>query len=128
MAKEYQTLTFADTSVGRKEMGEQIDQLANAGWEMKSKEVTQQGWDAGKTACLGLIFLPLALLGKKENVIQVIMEREKVDEKPSEKDNKSAERAKEVAPESGWSIGKKGIRRVRKGVIADYDKQNEPTD
>lgn len=96
MAKEYQTLTFADTAVGRREMGEQIDQLANTGWEMKSKEVTQQGWDFGKTACLGCIFFPLALLGKKENVIQVIMEREKVDEKPSEKDSKSAERVEKI--------------------------------
>lgn len=77
MAKEYKTLTFVDTAAGRKEMGEQIDQLANEGWELKGKEVTQQGWDTGKTACLGCLFLPLALLGKKDNVIQVIMERVK---------------------------------------------------
>ena len=74
--KEYRTLTFKDTEQGRREMGEQIDKLANDGWELKSKEVTQQGWDFGKTCCLGAIFLPLALLGKKENVVQVIMERE----------------------------------------------------
>jgi len=57
-------------------MGQEMDKLANTGWEVKSKEVTQQGWDFGKTCCLGALFLPLALLGKKENVIQVIMERE----------------------------------------------------
>ena len=77
MAKEYKTLTFEDTLEGRQEMAKKIDLLANQGWELKSKEVTQQGWDFGKTCCLGVLFLPLALLGKKSNVIQIIMEREK---------------------------------------------------
>lgn len=99
MAKEYKTLTFKDTAMGRKEMGEQIDQLANAGWEMKSKEVTQQGWDFGKTACLGCIFFPLALLGKKENVIQVIMEREKVNEPTPNKEGGESKEVKEENPD-----------------------------
>ena len=77
MVKEYKTLTFEDNVQGRREMAQEIDLLANQGWEVKSKEVTQQGWDFGKTCCLGFLFLPLALLGKKSNVIQVIMEREK---------------------------------------------------
>ena len=77
MAKEYKTLTFEDTVQGRREMAQEIDLLANQGWEIKSKEVTQQNWAFGKTCCLGALFLPLALLGKKPNVIQVIMEREK---------------------------------------------------
>lgn len=77
MGKEYKTLTFEDTAKGRAEMGRQIDNLANAGWEIKSKDVTEQGWDFGKTACLGCLFLPLALLGKKPNVIQVVMERDR---------------------------------------------------
>lgn len=76
MVKKYKTFTFEDTEKGRREMGQQIDLLANKGWEIKSKEVTQQGWDTGKTCCLGGLFLPLALLGKKANVIQVIMERD----------------------------------------------------
>ncbi len=80
MAKEYKTLTFEDSEKGRREMAIEIDRLANEGWEVKSKEVAQQGWGFSKTCCLGVIFLPLALLGKKDNVIQVIMEREK--EKP----------------------------------------------
>jgi hypothetical protein len=77
MAKEYKTLVFEDTADGRRNMGVEIDKLAGDGWEIKSKEVSQQGWDAGKTCCLGALFLPLALLGKKHNVITVIMEREK---------------------------------------------------
>jgi hypothetical protein len=78
MSKEYKTLTFKDDLEGRTQMGTTIDSLANEGWEVKSKEVTPQGWAFGKTCCLGVIFLPLALLGKKNNVIQVIMEREKI--------------------------------------------------
>ncbi len=78
MAKEYKTLVFEDTVVGRKRMAGEIDKWANEGWEVKSKEVSDQGWDAGKTCCLGALFLPLALLGKKEKIITLIMEREKV--------------------------------------------------
>lgn len=81
MAKEYKTIVFEDSHQGRQEMAKEIDLLANDGWELKSKEVTQQGWDFGKTCCLGFLFFPLALLGKKSNVIQVIMEREKYFEK-----------------------------------------------
>lgn len=77
MAKEYKTLIFEDTVKGRREMAKEIDLLSNEGWELKSKEVSQQGWDFGKTCCLGVIFLPLALLGKKSNIIQVVMERKR---------------------------------------------------
>ena len=77
MAKEYKTLTFEDSFQGRQEMAQEIDLLANQGWKVKSKEVTQQGWEFGKTCCLGALFLPLALLGKESNVIQIIMERDK---------------------------------------------------
>ncbi len=77
MTREYKTLTFEDSLQGRQEMAQEIDLLANQGWKVKSKEVTQQGWEFGKTCCLGALFLPLALLGKKLNVIQVIMERDK---------------------------------------------------
>jgi hypothetical protein len=77
MAKEYKTLVFHDTETGRRKMASDIDALANDGWEIVSKEVSQQGWSAGKTCLLGCLFLPLALLGKKDAVITVIMCREK---------------------------------------------------
>jgi len=77
MAKEYKTLVFKDDLQGRKQMAERIDAMSTEGWEIKSKEVTQQGWAAGSTCCLGCVFLPLALLGKKKNIITVIMERDK---------------------------------------------------
>lgn len=76
MAKEYKTLTFDDTDYGRKEMDETINFYTRYGWEIKSKETIQQGWSFRKTCCFGVIFLPLALLGKKNNVIQVFLERE----------------------------------------------------
>ena len=79
MAKEYKTLTFEDTLQGRTDMAKQIDFLSNQGWELKSKKISQQGWDASKTACLGCLFFPLALLGKKNNIITVIMERPAVE-------------------------------------------------
>jgi len=94
MAKEYKTLTFEDTLQGRQEMAQEIDLLSNQGWEVKSKEVTQQGWDFGKTCCLGCLFLPLALLGKKSNVIQVIMEREKQDSLEKQSLTKEKEKGK----------------------------------
>jgi hypothetical protein len=78
MAKEYKTLVFKDDNHGRKQMAERIAAMSSEGWEIKSKDVSQQGWDAGGTCCLGCIFLPLALLGKKKNIITVIMEREQV--------------------------------------------------
>lgn len=77
MAKDYKTLVFSDTISGRKETTAEIDRLAEDGWEVKSKEVTSQGWSAGKTCLLGCLFLPLALLGKKDNIITVSMERER---------------------------------------------------
>ena len=77
MAKEYKTLVFSDNLEGRTKMAEDIDALANDGWELKNKEVSDQGWSGGKTFILGAVFLPLALLGKKDKVITLIMEREK---------------------------------------------------
>ena len=60
-------------------MAEDIETLGNEGWEIHSKEVVQQGFSFGKTCCLGCIFLPLALLGKKDNTIHVIFQREKIE-------------------------------------------------
>lgn len=79
MAKEYKTFNFYDTTQGRKKMADKIEELSKEGWELKSKEVVQQGWSAGSTCCLGCIFLPLALLGKKDSIITIIMERELVE-------------------------------------------------
>lgn len=81
MAKEYRTFVYKDNDAGHSEMAADIESFSNEGWEIKSKEVVQQGFSFGKTCCLGCIFLPLALLGKKDNSIQIIFEREKPEEK-----------------------------------------------
>lgn len=76
MAKQYKTLQFEDTPKGRLDMAQDLQMHASEGWELKSKEVSSQGWDAGKTCLLGCLFLPLALLGKKKSIITIILERE----------------------------------------------------
>lgn len=79
MAKEYKTHIYKDNEVGHREMAADIERLGNEGWEIQSKEVVQQGFSFGKTCCLGCIFLPLALLGKKDNTIHVIFQRDKIE-------------------------------------------------
>lgn len=73
---EYKTLEFEDNAQQRTGMESQLNILAKDGWRVKSKETIQRGWDPGKTCCLGCLFFPLALLGKKSNYITVILERE----------------------------------------------------
>ena len=76
MAVEYKTCTFTDSTSGRSAMDKTIKEMAQSGWKIHSKETSQQGYKGGKTCCLGCLFLPLALLGKKKGVITVIFERE----------------------------------------------------
>lgn len=80
MAKEYKTLIYKDNDTGRTEMAGDIERFGNEGWEIQSKEVVSQGFSFGKTCCLGCIFLSLALLGRKENSIQLILQRDRKEE------------------------------------------------
>ena len=45
------------------------------GYRVVSVQTVDRGWSLIKTGCLGLIFLPLALLGKKKPVIQVTFQK-----------------------------------------------------
>lgn len=45
------------------------------GYRVVTVQSVDRGWSLVKTGCLGLIFLPLALLGKKKPVIQVIYQK-----------------------------------------------------
>jgi len=72
---EYKTLHFTDDSKGKREADIAIAKYAKEGWKLKSRETNQQGYAAGKTCCLGVLFLPLALLGKKKNEITITLER-----------------------------------------------------
>jgi len=42
-----------------------IARMQQQGWEVVSTETTNEGYSCLKTAVLGCLFLPLALLGKK---------------------------------------------------------------
>lgn len=46
------------------DMKKGIEIMQSVGWRVDNTEVIEGGYKAGKTCCLGLIFLPLALLGK----------------------------------------------------------------
>ena len=56
-------------------MSNGIKNLERQGWRVTSTTELKQGWDAGTTCCLGFLFLPLALLGKKDSHFQVTFEK-----------------------------------------------------
>ncbi len=52
-----------------------IARFERKGYRVLAVQSIDRGWSLIKTGCLGLIFLPLALLGKKKPVIQVTYQR-----------------------------------------------------
>lgn len=60
--KIYNSQTAANRAIARNE---------RRGYRVVSVQSVDRGWSLLKTGCLGMIFLPLALLGKKKPVIQV---------------------------------------------------------
>lgn len=48
-----------------RDMRRGIDRMQKQGWEVVDTEAVDEGWGCFKTAFLGCLFLPLALLGKK---------------------------------------------------------------
>lgn len=48
-----------------KAMQRGMAKMQRQGWEVLNTEATDEGYGCFKTGCLGLLFLPLALLGKK---------------------------------------------------------------
>lgn len=55
---------------------QRVKDLMARGWTIKTTHSQGQGYDPGKTCCLGLLFLPLALLGRKKDVIEYVLEKE----------------------------------------------------
>lgn len=53
-----------------------IKALLNDGWKITTTHSQSQGYDGGKTCCLGCLFLPLALLGKKKDAIEYVLEKD----------------------------------------------------
>lgn len=56
-------------------MAQGIKKWERLGWRVSSTTELKQGWDAANTCCLGCLFLPLALLGKKDSHYQVTFEK-----------------------------------------------------
>jgi hypothetical protein len=61
-----------------RQMQQGIKQMEAQGWSVVGVERVDQGWGCLKTGCLGALFLPLALLGKKPQKHQVTFRREMV--------------------------------------------------
>jgi hypothetical protein len=61
----------------QKRMQKGIRGMEKKGWEVVSTESVDRGYSGGKTCCLGLLFLPLALLGKKPKMWKVQYRRDK---------------------------------------------------
>lgn len=54
-----------------KAMRNDIAARERIGWKVINVQSVNQGYAPGKTCCLGLLFLPLALLGKRRDKYQV---------------------------------------------------------
>jgi hypothetical protein len=59
----------------RRNLKRGIGRMQAAGWTVQSTQAVQQGYSFAKTCCLGVIFLPLALLGRKPEKYQVTYQR-----------------------------------------------------
>jgi hypothetical protein len=59
----------------RAEADRAISKAVSDGWVVDSFQVhdMRQGWACWKTCCLGLLFLPLALLGRKPDEYEYIV-------------------------------------------------------
>lgn len=57
-------------------MGDTIERMSKDGWEIRNSNNVGHGYSAVKTFALGSIFLPLALLGRKGNTIELVMEKD----------------------------------------------------
>jgi hypothetical protein len=70
--------TFVVYYDNRHEMDRGIKQMQKDGWSVVTVDVVPQGYGFLKTCCLGCLFLPLALLGRKPEKFQVMYRREYV--------------------------------------------------
>ena len=53
-----------------------LNNLLRQGWRIVSSTNQSQGWSVGKTVVYGALWLPLALKGRKPDVIEYVLERE----------------------------------------------------
>ena len=58
------------------QMKQHMVAMQRAGWTVAATQAIDPGWGCLKTAILGCLFLPLALLGKKPRQWQVTYQRQ----------------------------------------------------
>jgi hypothetical protein len=68
--------TLVQTYHSEREMRREIAKREKRGFVVQSVTRNGQGYSFVKTAALGLVFLPLALLGKKKDIFQVVYQYE----------------------------------------------------
>ncbi|MEI7689825.1 MAG: hypothetical protein WCI79_02575 [Candidatus Saccharibacteria bacterium] len=76
MGKQYKTLEFKDSSFGRAMMERALNKYSQQGWSICDTNSKAGRRSLTRTVGLGLIFLPLALVGVKKGKTQIILERE----------------------------------------------------
>jgi hypothetical protein len=60
---------------GEGKMQAGIRNMQRQGWMVVNSQSYQRNYSCSKTCCLGALFLPLALLGRKDNAYQITFER-----------------------------------------------------
>ena len=70
-----QYITKVVTYNSKEKMERGIIEEQKQSWEFVSTTVIQGSYGCAKTGCLGCIFIPLALLGKKGDIYQVSFKR-----------------------------------------------------
>lgn len=78
---EYKFIDFNDDKKGRRDLQETIDKLSADGWKIDKTETINGGWNILKTILLGILFLPLALFGKRKRQIKIVLSRQKEEAK-----------------------------------------------
>jgi len=69
---ETKVMAYDSANIANRE----IKKWEKANWKMVDLVIQPGSYDAGKTCCLGALFLPLALLGKKQDKCVVTFRRE----------------------------------------------------
>ena len=69
--KQTQVIIYSN----QRDMRKGIKHMESQGWTVLDVQNVEQGYSGCKTCCLGIIFLPLALLGRKPNKFQVTFQK-----------------------------------------------------